>query len=177
METGSVSRSKRGSAVFSAQPKAEKATQGLVTNPQAKADRLSLSRQAVDFLEKLEQQRLEQERLAQKKKQEDSHSSTEEALLDYADKTLKAMFKCQKIAARISAGDNVPPQDIKYLIKNDPSGYKLAMATRIPKPKPKDYDTVLDEEDVKELDQPSEGSFDDLSAPPASAPGMSGGGV
>jgi len=174
METGSVSRSKRGSAVSTARPKTAASSRGLTTDAQAKADRLSLSRQAVDFLEKLELQRQEQERLAQRQKQEDRHASGEEALLDYAGKALKAMLKCQKIAARISAGDKVPPQDLKYLMKNDPSGYKLAMATRVPKKHPREYDTVLDEEDLKNLETDSGETLDSMSSPPVGAPGMSG---
>ena len=42
---------------------------------------------------------------------------------------------CQ-IAASIMRGDRVPPEDMAYLMNNDPEGYKLAMAMRRENPDP-----------------------------------------
>ena len=67
--------------------------------------------------------------------------------LDSMEKKLKVMNKCQKIAASIMRGDRVPPEDLAYLMNNDPEGYKLAMAMRRENPDPEDCESVLDEED------------------------------
>ena len=67
--------------------------------------------------------------------------------LDAMEEGLKAMRKCQEIAARIMRGDKVPPQDERYLMENDPEGFKLALAMRQPKKHPKECKSVLDEED------------------------------
>lgn len=66
--------------------------------------------------------------------------------LDALEKGLKIMKKCQEIAARIMRGDKVPPQDERYLMENDPNGYKLAMAMRKPKKNPKKWDSIVDKE-------------------------------
>ena len=67
--------------------------------------------------------------------------------LDFLSKSLKTMEKCRKIASRIIKGDKVPPQDERYLKDNDPDGYKLALVSRKPKKNPKEWESVLDEED------------------------------
>lgn len=41
----------------------------------------------------------------------------------------------------------MPPEDLAYLMNNDPEGYKLAMAMRRENPDPEDCESVLDEED------------------------------
>ncbi len=68
---------------------------------------------------------------------------------DMLGEQLKVMQRCQKIAARIMRGDKVPPEDERYLMENDPDGYKLALAMRTPKKKPKEWDSVLEEEKEK----------------------------
>lgn len=117
---------------------------GLQTNRQAQADRVSLSRAALSFLE--EQNARAMEAQARQQSREDQES----AALKRMEKALKAMMKCQKIAARVSAGDKVPPEDLRYLKRNDPDGYKLALATRRPKKHPKEWKSALEEEDLKE---------------------------
>lgn len=109
------------------------------------ADRLALSQRAVNMLEEWTRQEA-QERA---KRQKDRMAGKEEASgspLDAAVKTLKAMQQCQKIAARIRAGDKVPPEDEKFLQENDPAGYQLAIASRKPKKDPKEWDSVLEDE-------------------------------
>ena len=62
-------------------------------------------------------------------------------------KSLDVMEKCRKIASRIIKGDKVPPQDEQFLMEADPEGYKLALACRVPKEKPKEWESVLEEEE------------------------------
>lgn len=112
------------------------------------ADKLTLSRQALGYLQ--EQSRLAWEREQRRQsRMDDSFSAMDTAKdqLDAMEKKLKVMNKCQKIAASIMRGDRVPPEDMAYLMNNDPEGYKLAMAMRRENPDPEDCESVLDEED------------------------------
>ena len=123
------------------------------------ADKLTLSRQALGYLQ--EQSRLAWEREQRRhSRMDDSFSALDTAKdqLDAMEKKLKVMSKCQKIAASIMRGDRVPPEDMAYLMNNDPEGYKLAMAMRRENPDPEDCESVLDEEDRKgERDEASGG--------------------
>lgn len=111
------------------------------------ADRLELSRQWV--------QTQAGENLLGKKKSNGildllDEPSDEEEELDALSQQLKVQRKCVEIAARIMAGKRVPPQDERYLMENDPEGYKLAIALRNPPKKDeKECESVLDEEDKK----------------------------
>jgi len=123
------------------------------SKPQAPADQLSLSRQALDYLEQENKLRWElDERRSQRQSviqgQLDA-MQTKKSELDALGKHLKTQSKCRKIAASIMKGDRVPPEDLAYLMKNDPEGYKLAMAMRRFKKDPEDCESVLDEEDKK----------------------------
>lgn len=112
------------------------------------ADKLTLSRQALGYLQ--EQSRLAWEREQRRQsRMDDSFSALDTAKdqLDAMEKKLKVMNKCQKIAASIMRGGRVPPEDMAYLMNNDPEGYKLAMAMRHPKEDPEDCKSVLDDED------------------------------
>lgn len=112
------------------------------------ADKLTLSRQALGYLQ--EQSRLAWEREQRRQsRMDDSFSAMDTAKdqLDTMEKKLKVMNKCQKIAASIMRGNRVPPEDLAYLMNNDPEGYKLAMAMRRENPDPEDCESVLDEED------------------------------
>ena len=114
-------------------------------------DKLTLSQQALSYLE--EQSRLAWERDQQRDQRRDRASDSLSALdtaksqLDSMAEKLKVMRKCQKIAASVMRGDRVPPEDLAYLMNNDPEGYKLAMAMRRPKKDPERVESVLDEED------------------------------
>ena len=128
---------------------------------QAPADKLALSRQALDWLER-------QNRQNQEAMERQSARSGSKSELDIMEKQLKAQEKCQKIAARIMRGDRVPPEDLEYLMNNDPEGYKRAMAMRRIKKDPEDCESVLDEEDRN-------GGAESEAAPEAAAPEASGG--
>ena len=119
--------------------------------PREPADKLSLSRQALAYVE-------ERSRLAwnpeegQNKKDSVIQGyldamETQKKQLDSMEDKLDMMNKCQKIAAAIMRGDRVPPEDLRYLMEHDKEGYKLALALRREKKDPKKVESVLDEED------------------------------
>lgn len=63
--------------------------------------------------------------------------------------SFEAFGKCLTIAQRITRGDNVPTKDMKYLMEHEPDLYKQAIMMRRPNDDPKDYDSVLDEDDTE----------------------------
>lgn len=131
------------------------------------ADKVSVSRQALAFFE--EQNRLRQAEEQRRAAQNQDGSSQ----LDLLEKGLDVLDKCQKIAASIMKGNRVPPEDLEYLMNNDPDGYKLAMAMRRENPDPEDEESVLTDEDKNGSAQRSGGSEERPSA--GSAEGSSGG--
>ncbi len=142
--------------------------------PKVPADKLSVSRQAMAWLE--QQAELDREReMRRQERQSDSLSALEskKQALDDLGKKLKVLSKCQKIAASIMKGNHVPPEDLQYLMENDPAGYKLAMAMRRENPDPEDEESVLDEEDKKvgSTEQTAGGDTPSASAPKASSGG------
>ena len=135
---------KRAETTVSAQPQPAQKREN--------ADKLTISRQALSFLEQQNQKMwdLAQEREQRRQdRMSDSLSAleTKKSQLDSMAKKLKVQSKCQKIAASIMKGNRVPPEDLEYLMNNDPEGYKLAMAMRRRNPDPEDEKSVLDEED------------------------------
>lgn len=63
---------------------------------------------------------------------------------------LKILERCLKIALRIAAGDHVPQKDMQYLREHYPDLYAQAMLMRTPKKEPKEYESLVeDEEDMK----------------------------
>lgn len=136
-------------------------------------DKLTLTRQAMEKLaaqsERL-QKLLEPEEPARQfpylwdmDGEENGHSE-----LDAMEEGLKTMRRCMEIARRIMRGDKVPPEDERYLMENDPNGFKLAMAMRRPKKHPKEWKSVL--EDEKKSEQSGEGGGKE-SVPAAEASG------
>lgn len=125
-----------------------------------RTDRVSSSRQAVrQAVEQLEDQ---SRRLAALVRQDqppekkpflwdmlDGDETTGDSQADALGEQMKTMERCHKIAARIMRGDKVPPQDEQYLMMNDPDGYKLALAMRRPKKRPKEWESVLKDEEKK----------------------------
>ena len=93
----------------------------------------------------LEEQNRRAREEQERKKLETQMRGVSEA--DAVARELKKRIKCQKIAVRIQAGDKVPPQDERYLQENDPQTYQLAIALRQPKKDPKEWDTLLEDED------------------------------
>lgn len=91
------------------------------------------------------QQQARQTELDMLKQQLESSNEQAEATED----SFKAFSKCLIIAQRITKGDKVPTQDIKYLMEHEPDLYKQAIMFRQPNPKPKEHDTVLEDEDLE----------------------------
>lgn len=122
------------------------------SRPQGPTDKVSLSQQALAFVQEQNRKMWEAAQQREQRRQarlDDSLSAMESAKneLDIMQKQLEVMNKCQKIAASIMKGNRVPPEDLEYLINNDPDGYKLAMALRRENPDPEDEKSVLDDED------------------------------
>ena len=119
------------------------------------ADRLELSRQWVEQME--EQSARLQAALSQpagEDKKSDGiwgmldYMETEEDKLDTMSEQLDDQMKCLKIAMSIMKGKKVPPEDERYLMENDPNGYKLAMSMKsMVKEDKKECKSVLDDED------------------------------
>lgn len=144
-------------------------------------DRCTLSRQALAWLEQqnaLEQELAERRATQQSRLNEEiSGMESKKKQLELLDKAMKTMRKCMKIAASIMKGSKVPPEDLEYLMKNDPDGYKMALALRRDNPDPKEEKSVLDDEDRNggSVDSSGGAQFGPSPAFEASAPESSGG--
>lgn len=128
----------------------------------AKQDSIEWSKQAIEYVQRSQAEAMEQ---AQKKRQqpEDSLFSSieqEDEKTDLLAKQLRTQRLCMKIATRIMRGDRVPPEDMEYLAKNDPEGFKLAMAFRKPKKDPEDCKSVLKDEDKKANEEATSGQME-----------------
>lgn len=143
MELSVNGRQRRAAQAVKAAPQTGKTPQagGKTAFRKARTDKLSWSRQALSFLQEVNRQDLEKQRKLLEAKQRGNGE------LDALNEELKKMERCQKIASRIMKGDKVPPQDERYLMECDPDGYKLALACRQPKEKPKEWESVLKEEE------------------------------
>ena len=129
------------------------------SQPAPKTDRLSLSQQAADFLRAQNeafQEKLAQEAQRMREAQAEAESGKQE--LDAAEEGLKVMQRCQEIARRIMRGDKVPPEDERYLMENDPEGYKLTIACRKVKKDPKEWESVLKDDEPAEKSGDAEGT-------------------
>lgn len=148
MELNGTTRLRQSGQAVRTEGKKEVQGKTTVARQSQGSDRLALSRQVSAIVAEHNRQIEAARRAAQNKERAGtSGGSGEEALLDAMNKRLKAALKCQKIAARIMAGDKVPLEDRRYLENGDPEGYKLALAMRKPKKDPKEWESVLDEED------------------------------
>lgn len=155
--------------------KAEASAPARKAPAQPAADKVTLSRQAVSYLE--EQNRRMWQYQQEREQRRHSRLDSELSALDTAKSRLKRMEdeldilnKCQKIAASIMKGNRVPLEDLRYLMEHDQAGYKLAMAMRRHNPDPEDEESVLDDEDRNGAVEGSGGgeAFPGLSVP---APG------
>lgn len=155
----------------------------------AQADRVSTSQDAVQrAVAQLDAQSQRLMALVQQDQQKekkpyiwdmlDGEEKTGNSEADALGEQMKTMERCHKIASRIMRGDKVPPQDEQYLMMNDPDGYKLALAMRKPKKKPKEWESVLKDEE-KEQSQEAESSGGEAveSSGEAGESGASGGDV
>lgn len=109
----------------------EKNAIGVINQQNQQQDSLYISNEAQMLFQQMERMR------------EENEDSAEMA---------EKQAKCMLIAMRIAAGDEVPRSDIKFLIKYNMGLYTKAMEMRIPKPEPEEHDTVLDEDEKKEME-------------------------
>ena len=117
--------------------------------PKEPVDKLTLSRQAVAFVEEQSRKMWDEVREREQRRQErmDSAAQPSSGELDLLSQGLRVLELCQKIAASIMKGNHVPPEDLKFLMENDPAGYRLAMAMRRNNPDPEEEESVLTDED------------------------------
>lgn len=144
-------------------PRAEKKPAGVRAGlSKPRTDKASWSQAALSFLQEVNRQDAEQRRKLLEAKQKGNGE------LDALNESLKKMERCQKIASRIMRGDKVPPQDEMYLLDNDPDGYKLALACRKPKEKPKEWESVLKDEEENSASESGGETAESSEAPEAS---------
>ena len=122
--------------------------------PQRKepVDKFTLSRQAVAFVEEQSRKMWDEvrEREQQRQNRMNSAAQPDSGELDLLSQGLKVLEMCQKIAASIMKGDKVPLEDLRFLMENDPDGYRLAMALRRHKEDPEEVDSVLEDEENRD---------------------------
>lgn len=141
--------------------------------PQPAADKCTLSRQALNYLEQQNQlaRELDERRAREQSRWAKVHDKSGE--LDMLGMQMKVMEACMKISASIIKGDKVPLKDLKFLMENDPAGYKLAMALRKEKKDPEEVESVLEDE---EQPASAEGEEDGGEAPAAASGGSASSG-
>lgn len=76
-------------------------------------------------------------------------------------------IKCMRIALRIMNGDEVPEEDRKFLMDNEPELYAKAITLRMEKEDPEEYDSLLTEEDLADPEA-KETPLDAATEPPES---------
>lgn len=132
-------------------PEGKKEDAASAASPRPQTDRFVLSRQIAEQLEAQNRLLMDLARKEEKKPfvwdMMDGCEETGNSEADALGEQMKTMERCHKIAARIMRGDKVPPQDERYLMLNDPEGYKLVLAMRAHKRNPKKWESVLEEED------------------------------
>ena len=148
------------------------------SQPKEPADKFSLSQQALAYVDEQNRKLWDWNQAWEERRQSrmdeilgSSQSKSKE--LELLEKAMDVMNKCLKIAASIMKGNRVPPEDLEYLMKNDPDGYRMALALRRENPDPKDEKSVLDDEDKNGGAEESGGEAE---APQVSAPEASAGG-
>lgn len=117
-------------------------------NDSQNKDKLSISENARKLFADVKQQSAIEKQLASVKQSADAQSDG-----------IKTTAACMRIAARLMNGDRVPLKDQRYLQQSSPDLYRQALMFRKPNPKPKDYDSVLEEES----DNPARESNDTVS--------------
>lgn len=151
MELSVNGRQRRAAQAVRNEPRAEKPPAGTRTAPKRTgSDKADWSQAALAFLREMDRQSMEEERKRLEAKQQKNGE------LEMLSKSLDVMEKCRKIASRIMKGDKVPPQDEQFLMESDPEGYKLALVCRAPKEKPKEWESVLEEEEDGSGGEPAE---------------------
>ena len=144
--TGELRRGAQAGTVTGRKAEKQDAPAGTRT-PKEPVDKLTLSRQAVAYVEEQSRKMWDEVREREQQRRSRMNAEPSSGELDLLSQGLRVLELCQKIAASIMKGDNVPPEDLKFLMENDPDGYRLAMAMRRHKEDPEDVDSVLEDED------------------------------
>lgn len=131
-----------------------------------KTDRFELSQEIKEKMR--EQQKAHLEELARVEK--DAKAAQEQA--EAQAEAFKVLMRCIKIAGRIINGDIVPGKDEQYLLENEPKLYQMAVAARIPKEDPEEFDSVLEDEEERADSEAPEASGE-APGPPALSGGES----
>ena len=99
--------------------------------------------------EKLQKEKAEQEKKAKQQELESLNQQLESAKeqADAVGDSFKDMSKCLLIAMRITRGDIVPQKDMKFLSEHEPDLFKQAIMLRQPKENPKEWDSILEDEE------------------------------
>lgn len=99
--------------------------------------------------EKLQKEKAEQEKKAKQQELESLNQQLESAKeqADAVGDSFKDMSKCLLIAMRITRGDIVPQKDMKFLSEHEPDLFKQAIMLRQPKENPKEWDSLLEDEE------------------------------
>ena len=137
-------------------------------------DKLTLSRQAVAFVEEQSRKMWDEVREREQRRQERMNAEPSSGELDLLRNGLRVLELCRKIAASIMKGNRVPPEDLKFLMENDPDGYRLAMAMRRHNPDPEEEESVLTDEDKNGGSTGETGGGEAPSAEPAAPAGGGG---
>ena len=110
----------------------------------ANSDQVTLSKQVLAVVQMQNRIRA----LAQAR--EDAKNSPEAQALDSMRKAMKVQKTCNKIAARIRAGDHVPHEDLRYLMKHDAAGVSDGYGhLRKPKKIPRNGTVLIPKESKK----------------------------
>ena len=186
MEIRNIERGETVSFAASARLAGKKEADAAQTAGTSPADRVELSNQWVEQMQEQMQEQNAQilsllttgkEREEQSDGLLDSIMQDAEAKQDELDALsadMKAKMKCLEIAMRIMKGKKVPPEDERYLMENDPAGYKIAMAMKaFVKEDDEECESVLDDEDKNGGKTESSKGGED--APVESAPSEGGG--
>ena len=142
----------------------------------ALTDKMTLSQQAIEYIDRQREGLLRE--LAERRARQESRwaqAQNQSSELDMMSKQMKVLELCEKIAASIMKGNRVPPQDLAYLMKNDPEGYKLAMALRRHNPDPKDEKSVLENEENRDGSTEETSGGGEAPSVEAAAPAKGGG--
>ena len=179
MELNAIRELRRGAQIdktVGRKAEAQDAPAGAPT-PQRKepVDKLTLSRQAVAFVEEQSRKMWDEVREREQRRQDRMNAKPASGELDLLSKGLRVLELCRKIAASIMKGNNVPPEDLKFLMENDPDGYRLAMAMRRHNPDPEDEESVLTDEDKNPGGSEGTGGVEAPSVEAAASAGSGGG--
>lgn len=128
----------------------------LISGKNSSKDTVSISVEAKDLLAKDESLVNMNERLEEFKEMMKQLRESSNGKKPYIDR-----IKCLQIAMRIMNGDKVPNKDMFFLAENEPAMYANALLLRKQNDKPKEYDSILeDEKDNATTDLSSPASFE-----------------